>query len=194
MGRDLAHWNVFFDAEFSPMDGNDWVDNGDGSFTLDRSFIDEATFKRSTEGMPYNDLDLYSMGLLDPNQVAASFVIENPTLEDGRRLRSYQGLYVEIEDPVTGTWSGPYYLGTDTVIRGTRRNITLSDITALEGLRNPAYPSAQKDFKVAFINVTNEEDTSIDQLETSQKLNRFKDSCFCHKAEFWRLENAGNGL
>ncbi len=27
LGRALAHWNVFFDANFSPMDGNDWVDN-----------------------------------------------------------------------------------------------------------------------------------------------------------------------
>ena len=46
LGRAMAHWGVFFDADFSPMDGNDWVDsgavpvggNGDGTFRWEPRF------------------------------------------------------------------------------------------------------------------------------------------------------------
>ena len=176
LGRALAHWGVFFDADFSPLDGNDWVDNGDGTFTLQRSYLDEAAFKRATTGMPYNDLDLYTMGLLDPNKVKPTFVIENPTLEDGRKLRMHSsGNLVEIQNP-DGSWSGPFYLPTGLKVKGTKKTISLSDITALEGERNPAFPNAQKDFKVAFVSTSNEAENPLDTLEMTRKLARFKDS------------------
>ncbi|MBI4357899.1 MAG: hypothetical protein HY584_01245, partial [Candidatus Omnitrophica bacterium] len=175
LGRDLAHWSVFFDAEFSPMDGNDWVDNGGGTFTLKRSFLGEAAFTRSALAMPYNDLDLYTMGLLDPMKVRSSFVIQNPTLEDGRKLRPYNGNLVQVQNS-DGTWSDPVVLPTGITIKGTKKNITLQDLTALEGQRNPAFPNTQKDFKVAFLTLTNDEESPLDTLEMTQKLARFKDS------------------
>ena len=169
LGRDLAHWGVFFDADFSPMDGNDWVDNGNGTFTMARSYYDEAAFIRADTMMPYNDLDLYAMGLLDPGQVNPSFVIDNPTFQ-GKRLRPHQndpstpgegGPYVDLEIS-PGVWGGPYYLGGGTVIGGTRRNVSLSDIIALEGARSPA-PSAPKTFKVGFVAVTDETEEAANQ-------------------------------
>ncbi|MBI3317295.1 MAG: hypothetical protein HYZ85_04755, partial [Candidatus Omnitrophica bacterium] len=175
LGRGLAHWGVFFDADFSPMDGNDWIDNGDGSFTLAKSYIDEAAFERTENAMLYNDLDLYSMGLLDPTQVGASFVIENPRLQDGRSIRPYsEGPYVEIQNS-DGSWEGLYHLGNGTKVLGTKRVITLDEIAALEGMRNPSSSQAPKDFKVAFVTVDNEEEAAIDSLEMNQKLERFRD-------------------
>lgn len=162
LGRDLAHWGPFFDSNFSPMDGNDWVDNGNGTFTLARSYYDEATFVRGDTPMPYNDLDLYSMGVLDPAQVQSSFVIQNPVFQ-GKRIRPHQndaslpnegGPYVDIESS-PGVWQGPFYLNNGITVSGTRRSVSLSDITALEGARNPA-PVAPKTFKVAFVAVTDE--------------------------------------
>ncbi len=193
LGRAMAHWGVFYDAGFSPLDGNDWKDNNDGTFTLEKSYLDEAAFKRSEAGMPFNDLDLYSMGLLDASQVRNSFVIENPTLTDGRKLRMHSsGNLVEIQN-ADNTWSGPYYLSSDTVIRGTRRTISLQDIVALEGPRNPPAAASQKDFKVAFVNLSNNEgEAAVDVLEQSQKLSRFKDSFTRFFKEMAR--NLGNVL
>ncbi|MBI3313973.1 MAG: hypothetical protein HYZ83_07035, partial [Candidatus Omnitrophica bacterium] len=189
LGRAAAHWGVFYDADFSPLDGNDWVDNGNGTFTLRRSYLDEAAFKRTEEGMPYNDLDLYAMGLLDASVVRAGFVIENPSLEDGRKIRMHSsGNLIEIQNS-DGSWSGPYYLPSDIVIKGNKKVITLADIESLEGKRNPTAANSQKDFKVAYVHLVSDEETGIDVLEGTQKRNSFKDSA----EEFFNAMTRGLG-
>jgi len=63
-GRDGAHWSFFLDTDGSVQYGNDWQDNGDGTFTAgaaSRSF--------------YSPLDLYLMGLRSPESVPDTFVI-----------------------------------------------------------------------------------------------------------------------
>lgn len=67
LGRDCAHWSFFFNSHGSVMEGNDIVDNGNGTFTT----TSNATTK-------YSDLDQYFMGLLDPSQVQPTFVVFNP--------------------------------------------------------------------------------------------------------------------
>lgn len=64
-GGDGAHWNFFLHSHNSVLYGNDWRDNGDGSFT-------SAGRARSF----YSPLDLYAMGLLDPAEVPPFFLIE----------------------------------------------------------------------------------------------------------------------
>ena len=64
-GGDGAHWSFFLQSHNSVLYGNDWRDNGDGSFTSigrSRSF--------------FSPLDLYAMGLLDASAVPPFFLID----------------------------------------------------------------------------------------------------------------------
>jgi hypothetical protein len=63
LGRDLAHWSFFLDSDASDMEGNDWQDNGNGTFTTIA-----ATDK-------YSLLDRYLIGLIPPSQVQPFFVL-----------------------------------------------------------------------------------------------------------------------
>ena len=185
IGRQLAHWDVFFDANFSPMDGNDWTDNGDGTFTMTKSYIGQIAGQSATRAnpMPYNDLDLYSMGFLEADQVGPMFMIDNPRLTDGRAIRATvnnpanskdAGPFVDIQES-NGTWNGPFYLPNNTVVQGTRRNLTLADIQAYEGARNPTAAAAPKTFKVGFIGVTDETENSNALSAFLTKLKNFQD-------------------
>ena len=66
----VAHWGRAFNDEDSPMDydGVQWMDNGDGTFTLTPV---------ADEKLAYCDLDLYLMGLLPPEQVKPFYVVQN---------------------------------------------------------------------------------------------------------------------
>lgn len=59
LGRSFSHWSYFLNTGNAPLEGNAWVDNGDGTFTTqpERGFG------------PFFGLDLYLMGLLDPSNV-----------------------------------------------------------------------------------------------------------------------------
>ena len=62
---DGAHWNFFFNAKSSVMEGNEIRDNGDGSFTT----IAGADW--------YSPLDRYLMGLLPSSEVGPLFYVSN---------------------------------------------------------------------------------------------------------------------
>ena len=66
LGRQAAHWNYFLNSEASVMEGNEWNENGDGTFTA------TDTFKR------YSKLDQYLMGLRGPSEVPPLLLITNP--------------------------------------------------------------------------------------------------------------------
>ena len=66
LGRQDAHWSYLMATNTSPMDGNTWIDNGDGTYTSDP----DGGFA------PFSDLELYLMGLLDPAQAAPFWIIE----------------------------------------------------------------------------------------------------------------------
>lgn len=55
--KDLSHWNMYLDF-ISPLGGNGWQDNGDGTYISKITLVSEPNKK------PYSDLDLYFMGLL----------------------------------------------------------------------------------------------------------------------------------
>lgn len=67
LGRDLSHWSFFLDSDASNMEGNNWVDNADGTFTSN-----ELTIR-------YSALDQYAMGLRSAGEVPNFFFIKNPT-------------------------------------------------------------------------------------------------------------------
>ena len=67
LGRDNAHWSFFLDSDASNLEGNNWVDNGNGTFTSN-----ELTIR-------YNPLDQYAMGLRSAGEVPSFFFIRNPS-------------------------------------------------------------------------------------------------------------------
>lgn len=71
LGRDLSHWSWFLDSDASDMEGNNWQDNGNGTFTSV-----EATER-------YSLLDRYLMGLIPPSQVPPFFVLRGPGPREG---------------------------------------------------------------------------------------------------------------
>lgn len=72
LGRDGSHWSFLLDSGASVMYGNQWKDNGDGTFssTATRKFL--------------SPLDLYLMGFYKPEEVPPFFVVENPGIDKAR--------------------------------------------------------------------------------------------------------------
>lgn len=129
LGRDDAHWSYFVNTGGSPMEGNRWRDNGNGSFT---TTTDVRAFN-------YSDVDLYLMGLLPPAQVQPWFMITNPNLA-GKRDIYNQALNAasppQIFDPMT--------------VNGTRLDFTVQDLVSRLGTRSPAAGTAPNRWRVVF--------------------------------------------
>jgi hypothetical protein len=66
LGRQRAHWSFNMDTDASIMEGNDIVDNGDGTFTTVDTYAG------------YSDLDLYLMGFIPPWVVPPFFFVDGP--------------------------------------------------------------------------------------------------------------------
>jgi hypothetical protein len=114
LGRDNSHWSWFLDSDASDMEGNNWQDNGNGTFTS----------IESTER--YSPLDRYLMGLIPASQVSPFFVLRGPGPRSGAP-----------EEDVT--------------ITATKFDVTIEDVIAAEGPRNPSSATAKKKWRLAFI-------------------------------------------
>lgn len=68
LGAGNAHWSHHLDTDGSLMEGNDYDDNGDGTFTITGGTTSH-----------FSALDQYLMGLVPPAQVPDFFYIDNPT-------------------------------------------------------------------------------------------------------------------
>ncbi|MFA5391516.1 MAG: hypothetical protein WC331_08865 [Candidatus Omnitrophota bacterium] len=155
LGRDNGHWSAFFDAGQSPMDGIDWTDLGNGSFELERlygmtlselrSYLFSQIAPAFSSATRYNDFDLYAMGLLSKDQVQPGFVISSPTL-NGKSLTEANWLTTYLTDL--------YYRYYPSPVRGTRREITIYQVLAKEGIRTPSSADSEKVFNAAFVIVT----------------------------------------
>ncbi|MDT8317351.1 MAG: CARDB domain-containing protein, partial [bacterium] len=121
LGKDGSHWSFLFDSNGSVLYGNEWSDNGDGTFT---SLASRKEMKH------YGPLDLYLMGMIDKSKVPSMLLIESADVDKARL-------------PEAGV-----------TISGTARTVTIDDIIAAEGERNPSASGSQKSFKTAFIYVT----------------------------------------
>ena len=117
LGRQRAHWSYFVDTPNSPMEGNAWIDNNDGTFTTDL-----------TVSPAFSALDLYLMGLLPAEDVPSFFYIADAeTADRGRETRPE---HVFNKEPVT--------------ITGTRVDLTIDDVIAANGERTGTAPATQK--------------------------------------------------
>ncbi len=122
LGRDGAHWNFFFNSQGSVIEGNDILDKGPGA---------SPRFVTRTPVTRYGEFDQYIMGLRAPEEVAASFLVEQP-----------QG--AGSTNPGRSPQSGVRF-------DGVRKNISIGDIVAAEGLRKPDQSMAQRSFNFAFV-------------------------------------------
>ncbi|MCC7384956.1 MAG: hypothetical protein IT384_24135 [Deltaproteobacteria bacterium] len=130
LGRDQAHWSYFLDTGGSPMEGNSWRDNGNGTFTTRTSVLN----------YDYCDADLYLMGLIPPDQVRSMFVIESPQV-GGQR---------DIYNQPLGASSPPQIFDPLT-ISGTRTDFTIDDFTSRLGTRSPVAGQAPTEWRVVFV-------------------------------------------
>ncbi len=72
LGRDGSHWSFLLDSGASVLYGNQWRDNGDGTFTTDG-------------GMKfYSPLDLYLAGFLAADEVPPFVLIDSPGFDRNR--------------------------------------------------------------------------------------------------------------
>jgi len=139
------HWGPFFNADRSAELMADWDDNGNGTFTF--------TWVGPSTPATYNDFDLYAMGLLTPEEVQPSYIIENPKLTDGRSIIEGTDRYIYVVNP-NGSQEllngfGGFTIGQ--VIQGTKKTVTMDDIIAIEGLRSPVHPFDQVNFSAAIV-------------------------------------------
>ncbi|MCX4243412.1 MYXO-CTERM sorting domain-containing protein [Paraliomyxa miuraensis] len=166
LGRAHAHWSFYMDTGGSPMQGHTWVDNGDGTFTA-----------HPTDLYVFSDLDLYLMGLLPAQDVAPWFIIEDPT--DCVDAASGDGVCAPVD---AFQFEAPTY-----TVTGTRRDVSLDDVLAVEGPRMPAWPDAPSEFDVSFLLIKRpDEALSYEQLAAL-------DGIVARSIELFELQTRGLG-
>lgn len=133
LGRDLAHWSYWFDTTNSPMEGNDWVDNGDGTWTVDY-----------TATSTYSDLDLYLMGLVGPETVPQQTVLLVDEAEQARVNR----VPASTPEGFAATYNGS---GGPVTVTATPVTFGLDAIIAAEGERVPSVADSPKSFRMATV-------------------------------------------
>ncbi len=121
LGRQAAHWSFFLDSDASVMGGNDIEDRGAGS-GKERFITRSAT-------RTYSRLDQYFMGLVSPEEVPATFLVEDPTAN-----RSPGSA------PATGISFG-----------GTRKELTIGQVITATGRRVPSAVRSPKVLRQAFV-------------------------------------------
>jgi large repetitive protein len=107
LGRGDSHWSTFMDTPNSPMEGNPWLDNGDGTFTSDIN-----------ASVAFAPIDLYLMGLVEKEDVPPFFFIKDPIAPE---MHDSMQLLEWIEEDVT--------------ISGTRVDVAVDDVIDAIGAR-----------------------------------------------------------
>lgn len=129
------HWSFWMDAGGSPAGGNRWRDDGDGQYT---------TLPASPADVRYSMLDLYLMGLAEASEVEPFGLLVGARAPRGA------------EDPLNGggisgatfPWFGPEPL---TVTAEERRVLTIEDVVAANGARDPAFGEAPGPMTVGIV-------------------------------------------
>jgi hypothetical protein len=159
LGRDEAHWSFYFDSDGSVMEGNDIEDRGPEQGN--QRFLTV----RATDTI--SRLDQYIMGLRSKDEVPPMFLVENRV---GTNLPLPSG------NPRLGVAFG-----------GTRRDITIDQIIAANGVRVPSVYQAPKVFRQAFIYLTKRGEPATE--EQIQKVQDIRNAW----VEFFNRETQGLG-
>ncbi len=143
LGRGLGHWSFFLDTEGSVMEGNGWRDNGNGTFTTVRASDN------------FSLLDHYLIGLRPAEEVAPFFLIENPN----QAFNCYGR-------------NGDCAPELGVTVLGAKRLLSVNDIIATEGQRNPSVAASPKVFRQGYIYLLRQGATASQQ--NLDKAERFR--------------------
>jgi hypothetical protein len=116
------HWSFFSDQP-SPAGGNEWIDNGDGTFTV-------VPGEPST--VAFNPLDLYLMGLAPPDEVPPFGVLDPTEVPAAPSDPFWGGTFAARSFPWFDELNPPM------TVTATRRTLTIDDVIAANGPRVPA--------------------------------------------------------
>lgn len=138
-GRDETHWSFYLSTSNSPMEGNAWQEGPPGRFATDHM-----------ADIGYSPLDLYLMGLRPPDEVPDWFLIENPQVVSNPSdwptdSDSPPYFAVRATDPQGAPSRGPI------VVEGDRVDITLADVLAEHGPREPDWTTAPRRVRAAVV-------------------------------------------
>lgn len=148
LGRDCSHWSFFTDTQNSAMEGNAWSDNGNGTFSTTTSFY----------SFGYSHLDRYLMGFIPAEAVPPFFYVSGAGGWDCAQTYRQGELNPRHYPPIFGG------AGQDQVtVSGSRVNVTVDDVIAAEGRRNPDADSARHTWTMAFILAARRNDTINDR-------------------------------
>jgi hypothetical protein len=120
LGRDLMHWSYFLDSAGSPLEGNTWVASAGGEYRSDTQRVS-----------PFSALDLYAMGVLPANDVPPFTLLRAPNAGE----RDCRGNALSAISPPQ--------LCAPVAITAEQQPVTIEDIIAVEGERQPAAQAAR---------------------------------------------------
>lgn len=150
LGRDISHWSYYVDSGGSPLEGNRWLQDG-SRFTLER--VDVSRF---------SPLDQYAMGVRSPQEVEPTLLIRSPDpapcTEDKQNARVYGRCSTNASTP-PGTGIR--------VVNGATRMVTVDEVIAAEGPRQPVFGAAPRRVYIAFALIETQEEHATD-LEMAQ--------------------------
>ncbi len=156
LGRQLSHWNFFFNSNASELEGNAYQDLGNGKFK-----VTGATSR-------YNDFDLYAMGLT--SGASSSYIISKPTNIDPQLTVGGSPIDITQIDARGLPPLAPPDFDTLTVT-GTRKNVSLADITKIEGPRIPT--KDPQTLRIGFVLISplgkEPDPETLDKLSTIRK-------------------------
>ena len=142
LGRSKAHWNFYMHTDGSPIEGHRWLDHGGGDFEAVK--LDKYQF---------SDLDLYLMGLMPPEEVQPWFLIQDP----------HDCIDSSKEDMSCADPDGFNFAADQYRIKGTRVDIDIDDVIAVEGPRIPAFGEAPSEFNLSFLLIKRPEEVLCDE-------------------------------
>jgi len=125
LGRQSAHWSYYVHTPNSPVEGNAWIDNGDGTFTTDEEVA--STF---------SGLDLYLMGMEEAENVPDFFYIHDPKGSDNNKESTPQHI------------ASRYGEERGVTVSGTRVDVTVEDVIAANGPRRPTIENSPTRFRM----------------------------------------------
>jgi len=146
-------------GQLGGFDQNTLVDNGDGSYTVDAFGLNA----NGANSIPYNDIELYLMGMIPLSEVAVFDGITTIT---------------SVINNGNDTWT----------FEATKTNYTPASLNTLLGNRVPSSTTAQKDFKALVIVITDTPLTTAewDLIDLQAELySRTSDDGFPSLYNFW---------
>lgn len=144
LGRQRAHWSFFYNSEASVLEGNRIQDLGEAV---------SPRFRTTGTVAQFSPLDEYIMGVRAPEDVPASFLVENPT--------------------GAGSSAAGRPPQSNVSFNGRRKEIPLDLIIAAEGERRPDHTVSEKEFRFAFALIVPEGTTEV-PADALEKIEQFR--------------------